>query len=294
MFSSCLSSYEEVVARAELTHPAHVRCVAASDVFVVTGSNDPDVRVWSAETGALIKELVGHTAAVQSVDVSKNSLFVVSGSCDKTAIVWSAVTWLPVFRMEHTGRVRSVCFTPRNEVVTGSWGSGAQVWSLDTKTMTRQLNPKKDFISSVVSFGDGLRLATGSVDGEVMIWSSNESVPTAKLSKKEDGSVTALAVSPNGEMLAVGCSTGIVRVWWTDTGMTFRKFMDHTAQITSLSFSNEMLASTSHDKTIRVRVLAQDKSKVMHGEGLTACCVIAPTGELLTGSNRTVTCWSAF
>ena len=56
--------------------------------FVVTGSEDNTARVWSATTGATLKELKGHSSWVSAVAISPDGQFVVTGSSDNTARVW--------------------------------------------------------------------------------------------------------------------------------------------------------------------------------------------------------------
>ena len=48
------------------------------------------MRVWAAESGALLRTLEGHAAIVTSVAYSPDGSRIVSGSGDNTARVWDA------------------------------------------------------------------------------------------------------------------------------------------------------------------------------------------------------------
>ncbi len=56
--------------------------------FLVSGSGNEKVKVMSADTGATLRTLRGHTSWVMSVCLSRDGTKVLSGSWDKTVRVW--------------------------------------------------------------------------------------------------------------------------------------------------------------------------------------------------------------
>ena len=71
---------------------------------VVSGSDNPTVRLWDAATGALLQTLEGHNGPVNSVAFSPDSKQVVSGSDDQTVQLWdAAIEALLQTREGHTG-----------------------------------------------------------------------------------------------------------------------------------------------------------------------------------------------
>ena len=69
-------------------HTFDVNCVCYSPdgCHIVSGSSDNTIRIWDAETGAVVGEpLKGHTAGVLSVAYSLDGRHIVSGSYDVTA-----------------------------------------------------------------------------------------------------------------------------------------------------------------------------------------------------------------
>jgi WD40 repeat protein len=58
---------------------------------IVSGSSDKTIRVWNADSGAVISgPFEGHTNSVMSVAFSPDGKRIVSGSSDKTIRVWNA------------------------------------------------------------------------------------------------------------------------------------------------------------------------------------------------------------
>jgi len=76
-------------------HTGSITCICYSPhgSHIVTGSRDKTIRIWDAETGAVVgAALKGHTWSVQSVAYSPDGRYITSGSSDKTIRIWDAET----------------------------------------------------------------------------------------------------------------------------------------------------------------------------------------------------------
>src|SRR5258706_413731 len=108
-------------------HTAAVESVSYSPngTRVVTGSDDKTIRIWDAESGAVIGEpLTGHTGRVSSVAYSPDGRHIISGSYDRTIRIWDAKTGAAVGNpLEgHTEWVRSVAYSPDGRhIISGSY-----------------------------------------------------------------------------------------------------------------------------------------------------------------------------
>ena len=68
------------------------------------------------------------------------------------------------------------------------------------------------------------------------------------------GTVTSVAFSPDGTLLASGGADNSVKLWIAASGRELRTMSEHTGIVSSVAFSpdGKMLASGSQDKTVRL------------------------------------------
>jgi WD40 repeat-containing protein SMU1 len=144
---------------------------------------------------------------------------------------------------------------------------------------------KKATVEAAVFLPDGSGLITGSSDGLIEIWD-----PALQFTKLRmdlpyqqrdellghDSSVTALAVSADGTMLASGSVDGTVQVWRLDTGKALRQLTAHDAPIASLSFSPDSSHLLTAGQNGTCREFGLRTSRMMqeyrgHSSYLTSC-----------------------
>ena len=85
---------DTISGRCESIISGHTDCIndivfTMDNNYIVTGSSDKSVRIWSIVEGRQEAVLNGHTSCVKSVAVTYDSTFIISGSMDETIRVWS-------------------------------------------------------------------------------------------------------------------------------------------------------------------------------------------------------------
>ncbi len=60
--------------------------------YIVSGSIDKTLRIWSYETYEHINTLKGHDGYIYSVDYIQNTKYIVSSSSDKSVKIWNYET----------------------------------------------------------------------------------------------------------------------------------------------------------------------------------------------------------
>ncbi|OVA02540.1 Bromodomain [Macleaya cordata] len=82
--------------------------------YVITGSDDRLVKIWSMETGFCLASCRGHEGDITDLAVSSNNALVASSSNDFIIRVWRLPDGLPISVLRgHTGAVTAIAFSPR-------------------------------------------------------------------------------------------------------------------------------------------------------------------------------------
>ncbi|KAL6968620.1 hypothetical protein U1Q18_034420 [Sarracenia purpurea var. burkii] len=82
--------------------------------YVITGSDDRLVKIWSMETAFCLASCRGHEGDITDLAVSSNNALVASASNDYSIRVWRLPDGLPLSVLRgHTGAVTAIAFSPR-------------------------------------------------------------------------------------------------------------------------------------------------------------------------------------
>ncbi|XP_050376385.1 uncharacterized protein LOC126793802 isoform X2 [Argentina anserina] len=82
--------------------------------YVITGSDDRLVKIWSMETALCLTSCRGHEGDITDLAVSSNNTLVASASNDFVIRVWCLPDGCPISVLQgHTGAVTAIAFSPR-------------------------------------------------------------------------------------------------------------------------------------------------------------------------------------
>jgi len=237
-----------------------IRAVAFSPdgSTVATAGDDRLVHTWSAETGAPIDVLQGHTAAITALAFAPSGELI--STAGDTALAWNLK---PEWKLERS-------------IGTGDVGS-----------------PLADRVNALAFSSDGKRLATGSGEpsrgGEVKLWEVASRQLVRDFPKVHSDAVLALEFSPDGRQLATGAADKMARVVDLATGKVGRSFEGHTHHVLGVSWSADgrTLATAGADNVVKIWDAATgDRKKNIDGyeKEVTAVRFLATSATLVTSS----------
>ncbi|HLY26749.1 MAG TPA: hypothetical protein VKQ72_10445, partial [Aggregatilineales bacterium] len=155
---------------------------------VVRGTDNGCLTLWDTQTGALTCVLEGHTRPILSVVYTPDGQHLVSGSLDGTTCLWNATTGElenEIVLREYQARIRGIAVSH-----SGRW------------------------------------LATATQDKRLRIWENflDPHPPFPQLLRGHRKFVTAVAFSPEDDLLASGSRDGTIRIWDTATWRCLHTF----------------------------------------------------------------------
>jgi WD40 repeat protein len=257
---------------------------------IATVSLDGSGRIWSS-TGALIAPLEGHQHFATDVAFSPDGTLLATASSDRTARVWT-VDGEPVALLAgHSDGVTGVTFSPDSRsVLTASDDGSARIWDPRTQPKFAILAKGHGALRSAsyteggrailtagpgdeaqfVRPADGARIAALRVRGAVTAAAATPSGSRIAVAAgrhvtvfdrdgrtirrlSQPASVTAVAVSSDGESLAAGGSDALGRVWTAARNAPI-VLRGHTSSITDIAFGRDgsVIATASSDHTARL------------------------------------------
>ncbi|MEJ2702988.1 MAG: protein kinase, partial [Sedimentisphaerales bacterium] len=182
-----------------------------------------NITIWDATTGAEIRTLKGHKAAVLSLAFSPDGRRIISGSMDKLVKVWNVNSGEEIMTLEGHKAGKGVAdvdlSTGGKRIISIDYDGAIKVWDADDGKELLTINTslgKGEYGRSVAVSPDGKRIVAGTKSKEVYEWdaATGEQLRTFRV---QDQSVLFVEYSPDGRQIALGCSGGMIKIVDTET-----------------------------------------------------------------------------
>jgi len=273
----------------------------ADGAFVVSGGRDNTIRVWDLAGRSLGEPRRGHDSWIRSIAVAGDGRSIVSGSNDGSVRRW-AITRNPTHPPCHKASAKQLAWSDdRKTALVRAWMEGTKTWDLHTMD--------ENCVRKPIAGGKGSPLAALSSNGrfvafinvtqengqQIVRWdrTGDTQYPPIPSPGKQ---LRSMAISPDGESLALGGEERIVTLWNHGTPRDFSQ--RHALPIVSLAFGPDgrVLASGSEDNTVllwEVESGAQIGRPLEGHEGWVSTVAISHDKRFVaTGSwDRTVRLW---
>ncbi|XP_031400269.1 bromodomain and WD repeat-containing protein 3 [Punica granatum] len=168
--------------------------------YVITGSDDRLVKIWSMETAFCLASCRGHEGDITDLAVSSNNALVASASNDFVIRVWRLPDGVPISVLRgHTGAVTAIAFSPRPssvyQLLSSSDDGTCRIWDARYSQCTPRIYLPKP---------------PDAVAGRSNAVSAGE--PSSSMNPQSHR-ILCCAYNANGTVFVTGSSDTFARVW---------------------------------------------------------------------------------
>jgi WD40 repeat protein len=263
---------------------------------LAAASFDGSIHIYEVQSGSLLAR-PEISSWVRGLSFSPDGQMLAAPWVDNHVRLWTLADGLPLVDLAGSQTVSSLAFSPDGRTLAAaSVRDELTIWDLDTYVVETTL-PTRGTSTSLDYSPDG-KLLVCAAGISLQLWQceNGEYSPLGHVSLQ--GDVEAAALSPDGELVAVGLDIGSIVLLQAQDSAILRSLTNHEGKITSLAFSPDgsTLASGAWDGTISLWALPDGslRDTLVVGDPWTNVdsLAISCNGEILaSGDNREIRLW---
>lgn len=197
---------------------------SANGEVVLSAGVDEKALATDVGTRKVLQALMDHTNRVVTVAISPDGKYILTGALDRTVKVWSGADYKPLANLDNPGgQVLNLAFLPEgNQFVVAGEDGNTRIYRLSESrsgkttsynmNLVRTLNGNRTAVVTVAASAKGNVLVLGAGDKVVNVFDTSNGNRKYQL-KECTEPVYAVAVSPDGTLIAAGSRDGKVRLW---------------------------------------------------------------------------------
>jgi WD40 repeat protein len=219
-----------------------VNCIAYSHDgrWIVSGHSKGDLQLWAAASGKAGPVICGHTNIVTAIALSLDDQWIASSSRDNTVKLWDPSTGVCVSTLAGHGRVLNDVAFSTDGLQLASGGDDKLVRLWDISSISRGVELQKHHVGDVntamCSSKDLFLLSTR--NRNVRQWDPVSGKPGPLVFTFPEGTwIGTMAVSPDGNQIAMSTASGLVQLWDRRTGTVESVLEGHKSSVEGILYS---------------------------------------------------------
>jgi WD40 repeat protein len=212
--------------------------ISPDNLFIISGSTDSLIRIWSMPSFKHIGTLSGHAHWVTCIYLSLDNTCLISGSYDMTVKSWDLAKARCKKTLHHAkGSILSLCCNERY-LATSSIDLSVRLYSYKRLVLLYDFRGHTDWVTGIEMSKNSEFIVSCSTDSWINIWNIKEKRLDSSLYYGNSG-CNSIVLSKDDKYIVAGYEDGIVRVWNSHTKQREYAYKTSTLSINSLGISKD-------------------------------------------------------
>ena len=236
--------------------PVKGLAISKNNEYMASASFDYSIVVWKLNPIEEKNTLIGHEAAVNTVQFSPTESLLVSGGDDNKLLIWPLKYPLkkdkeiePLILGEHRGKVVDLDFSKNGKyILSASWDGSIGIWDIKNRKNIKFLKGHRGPVYSVKYSKDNKYIYSSGYDGEIKLWDAINGEYIRPLVKNGWG-VSVFEVNEKENFIAYGSTDGLIKVTKINEDKVILKIGEDRTPILSMYYlENENMISFGNAK----------------------------------------------
>jgi WD40 repeat protein len=207
--------------------------------------------------------LVGHETGVLSADYSPDGKQLATIGADGTVIIWDAITGEELLRLPGTTQpadfvsTKRVAYSPDGKLLVACDRNQVKLYDPASGGLRKTLDGHPADITAIAVSADGKHIASGGLDGSVIIWDVSTGDSLLQLTGHTDA-IEELTFSPDGQWLVTAGDDAALRIWDVLSGDLLHEYTGFSGVVGGVTFSPDGTYFAFTDGSLHVWRLGVD------------------------------------
>jgi WD40 repeat protein len=211
------------------------------------------IRIFDTRTVELKRTLAGHRTPIRSLSFSANGAWLASAGGDEPVRLWSVAEGRTKQQLMNAGGwINSVVFDAGGELLATAGSDGVvRLWDASSGRHLVDYTGHKGAVCAIAFLPDERILVSAGEDGSLRFWAVAFAKEIARRDVVAEGALTALCVSPDGQVCVAGTRQGAILTWQIMPLQLARQFVQRWNGIEDVPVEAEFVALQSGQLVLR-------------------------------------------